>query len=223
LQHKRKIVIILISWAFSLSAAAQVKFSLATDFSVQRSLRKEQQYWSFGQTVTTHFHFTPKDGAYAWLVYYSNGKFNNNLTATAKSAAITPQQISYRNNAALSFRQVSVGWRHYFAGDAVSEEKLSVYGYAGFGLMLGKVINAHSQNIDTSDYQVPVLAGTANFKRLTIDLGLGAERPIGGDVYLYAEARLYVPASDYPSRYILINNNAPLAASANIGFRILFN
>lgn len=188
-----------------------------------RSFKKEQRYWAFGQTVTAHFHFTPKDGAYGWLVYYSKGRFNNDLSATAKSGTISPQKIDYRNRAEMDFRHVSLGWKHYFKGSADVEKSLNIYGYAGFGLMLGKVINTHSVNIDTSDYKLPVLAGTANFKRLTLDLGLGTEYPLGADVYFYLEARAFIPASDYPSKYIFINNNAPLAGSANIGFRILFN
>jgi hypothetical protein len=202
---------------------AQGKFSLATDFSVQRNLKKEQQYWSIGQTVTGHFHITPKDGAYVWLAYYSNGKFSNDVTATAKSVLTNPQFINYRNNAAVRFKHISLGWKHYFTGNAQAEKLLNIYGYVGFGLMLGKVTNTHSVSIDTLNYQLPVFAGSANFKRLTLDLGLGGEYPLGGDLYFYLEGRLFAPTSDYPSKYILINNDAPFPFSANIGFRVLIN
>lgn len=219
----KKIAIVFLGLVLSIASIAQVKFSLSTDFSVERSFKKEQQYWAVGQTITAHFHFTPTDGLYAWLVYYSQGKFSNDLTATAKSVLTSPQSINYRNNAALDFRQVSLGWKHYFKGAADIEKGMNLYGYAGFGLMLGNVINSHSVLIDTANYNLPVLAGEANFKRLTVDLGLGAEWALGGNLYFYLESRVFVPASDYPSKYIFINNNAPLAGSGNIGFRILVN
>ena len=67
-----------------------------------------------------------------------------------------------------------------------------------------------------------MLDGKANFKRLTVDLGLGWEKPLGADFYFYAEGRVWIPASDYPSKHIFINNNAPVAAMVNIGLRLLF-
>jgi hypothetical protein len=69
---------------------------------------------------------------------------------------------------------------------------------------------------------LPVLSGTASFKRLTFDLGLGIEKPVGADVFLYLEGRVHVPTSGYPSKHILVNNNAPLTATVNTGLRILF-
>ena len=76
--------------------------------------------------------------------------------------------------------------------------------------------------IDTLDYLVPVRAGSAKFKRLTVDLGLVSEIPLGGDFYLYFEGRLWLPASDYPSKYVFVNDDAPLVAMFNTGIRILF-
>ena len=122
----------------------------------------------------------------------------------------------------MDFKHVSLGWKHYFKGNSNAEKNWNLYGYAGFGLMLGRVVNAHSVNIDTVAYNVPVLAGKANFKRLTFDLGLGVEFPLGGDIFIYTEGRTFIPTSDYPSKYIFINNNAPLIVSLNLGFRVLF-
>jgi hypothetical protein len=201
----------------------QLQFSLSTDFSVLRSFKKEQQFWSFGQTVTGHFHFTPKDGAYTWLTYYSNGSFSNQLSAPAKSPATIPAEIAYTNKAKMNFKHISFGWKHYFKNTSNAEEGWGIYGYSGLGLMLGRIENLHSVNIDTTDYAVPVRAGKANFKRLTVDLGLGYEVQLGGDVYLYLEGRSLVPLTDYPSNYIYINKYAPLTASANVGIRVLFD
>jgi len=198
-------------------------FSIATDLGLQRSIKKEQQYWAVGQTVHAHFHFTPKEGAYVWISYYSNGKFNNDINATAKSPATNPQQVSYVNSAEMRFKHFSVGWKHYLKGSSDAKEGWNLYGYAGFGLMLGRVINTHSASIDTALYTVLVRSGKANFKRLTLDLGLGWEVPLGGDIFFYNEGRVWVPTTDYPSKYIFVNNNAPFVASLNFGIRILFD
>lgn len=176
-----------------------------------------------GHTVHAHFHFTKKEGAYAWIAYYSNGKFENTVSATAKSTTTTPQQINYKNEADMRFKHFSIGWKHYFRGHPEIEEGWSLYGYGGFGLLLGRVINKHTPTIDTSMYDLPVISGQGNFKRLTLDLGLGWETPIGGTLYFYNEARVWIPTTDYPSTHIFVNRRAPLVASLNFGLRILFD
>lgn len=218
----RRIIISCFCIFLSAVSFAQTQFSIATDIGVQRSFKKGQQYWAFGHTVQTHFHFTPKDGAYAWISYYTPGKFSNNVTATAKSVSTSPQQINYINNADMRFKQISIGWKKYLKGSSQLQEGWSLYAYAGFGLLLGRVINNHSANIDTSVYKVPVRSGKANFKRLTADLGLGWETPIGADIFFYAEGRVWIPTTDYPSKFIFVNDNAPLVAMLNAGIRILF-
>lgn len=201
---------------------AQTQFSIATDLGLQRSFKKEQQYWAGGHTVHALFHFTPKDGAYAWISYYSVGKFRNHLTATAKSPSTSPQQINYDNDGEMRFKHISIGWKKYLKGNCAPEEGWNLYAYAGFGLLLGRISNIHSTVIDTNSYNVPVRVGKANFKRLTADLGLGWETPIGADIFFYTEGRVWIPTTDYPSKFIFINDNAPLVAMINAGIRILF-
>lgn len=217
----RKIYLSLLATCCSIVVFSQTQFSLATDLSILRSFKKSQRYWAVGQTVHLHFHFTPKDGAYAWISYYSEGRFRNEASAPAKSPLTVPQFIPYTNTAAMRIKQVSLGWKHYMKGGANRERGINSYGYAGFGLMLGRVINTHSVSVDTSQYTLPVEAGKANFKRLTLDLGLGAEVHLGADIYLYAEGRGLIPTTDYPSTHLFVNDNAPFTATANIGFRIL--
>ena len=207
---------------FSAMAFAQTRFSIASDFGLQRSFKKGQQYWAGGHTIQAQFHFAPKDGAYIWISYYTNGKFSNNVTATAKSITTSPQQINYVNNAVMRFKQISIGWRKYLKGTFNAEEGWNIYAYAGFGLILGRIENTHSVSIDTVVYYVPVRIGKANFKRLTLDLGLGWEVPLGGDIFFYAEGRAWIPTTDYPSKYIFVNDNAPLVGMINAGIRILF-
>lgn len=207
---------------FSAVVHSQTRFSIATDLVLQRNFKKGQQYWGGGHTVQTQFHFTPKDDAYALVSYYTNGKFSNNVTATAKSPVTLPQQVNYVNNAVMRFKQVSIGWKKYLKGTYDIEEGWNLYSYAGFGLILGRVENTHSVTIDTSDYQVPVRSGKANFKRLTLDLGLGWEAPLGSEVFLYAEGRVWIPTTDYPSKFIFVNDNAPLVGMISAGIRILF-
>ncbi|HKC36684.1 MAG TPA: hypothetical protein VKB95_11500 [Chitinophagaceae bacterium] len=213
---------LLFVFVFAVTSAQPIKFSIATDLGLQRSFKKEQQYWAGGHTIQAQFHFTPKDGAYFWISYYTNGKFSNNIMTTAKSAATLPQQINYVNNAVMRFKQISIGWRKYLKGAFNAEHGWNIYGYAGFGLLLGRIENTHSVSIDTTVYIVPVRVGKANFKRLTLDLGLGWEAPLGADIFIYAEGRAWIPTTDYPSKYIFVNDNAPLVGMFNVGIRILF-
>ena len=189
---------------------------------MQRSFKKEQQYWAVGHTIQLQYHVSPKVAPYLWLSYYSNGKFVNHLTATAKLPITVPQQINYDNNAKMHFKQFSIGWKRYLKGSYDAVEKWNMYGYGGFGLVLGWVNNSHDKNIDTSLYVVPVRAGKANFKRLTVDLGLGAEFPVGADIYFYTEGRVWLPTTDYPSKFIFVNKDAPLLGMFNLGIRVLF-
>lgn len=169
------------------------------------------------------FNFTPTDALYGWISYYSDGRFaNNQLVATAKSALTIPQTVTYNNAATMRFKQLSFGWKKYLAG-ACNTETLNIYGYGGFGLILGRVDNRHSIAIDTNDYIVPVRTGKANFKRLTIDLGLGTEFHLGASTYVYVEGRAWLPTSGYPSKYLFANNNAPLVGMFNVGLRFLFD
>ncbi len=198
------------------------RFSIATDLSLQHSFKKEQRFTVIGQTDHTHFHLTPKEGIYVWFAYYSNGNFSNNITATAKSLLTTPQQISYVNKANMRLKNFSMGWKKYLKGAADAENGWNLYVYAGFGLLLGRIENSHSVAIDTVEYNVPVISGRANFKRLTIDPGLGIEKYLGGDLYIYAEGRLWVPTDGFPSRYIYVNERAPWTGMFGVGLRVMF-
>lgn len=191
------------------SGFTQPGFSFLTDLSVQHNFKKGQQYTVIGQTIQTNFNFTPKEAAYVWFAYYSNGKFEDKLTATARSLSTQPQQIAYTNQAKMRLKQISIGYKRYLIGNSDAETGINVYASAGFGLVLGRMQNAHSVSIDTSLYKVPVYAGEANFKRLTIDPGLGVERYLGADFYVYGEIKCWVPTTDYPSKFISQNENAP--------------
>lgn len=207
----------------SVIAAAQIPgFSLATDLTIQRNFKKEQKFWAVGQTIHTIYHLDTKDAVYASFSYYSNGKFKNDITATAKSPSTTPQQINYVNDGSMRLKQLSIGWRKYLVGKYDEEKKWNLYSYAGFGLLLGRIENTHSVAIDTASYHVPVRTGKANFKRLTLDLALGMEYPIGGDFFLYGEGRAWIPTTDYPSNHIFVNANAPFTGMVCCGLRLLF-
>jgi len=64
--------------------------------------------------------------------------------------------------------------------------------------------------------------GSGHFKRLTLDVGLGWEVPLSGDIFIYSQAKAWIPTTEYPSRYLFVNNNAPFAAMISAGLRILF-
>jgi hypothetical protein len=223
LQYLKKIIPLALVLGCCMNLFAQdMRFSLATDLTLQGSFKKDQRFWAVGHTTTFNFHLTPKNGVYVWFCYFSDGKFTNALTATAKQAATVPQQINYENKARLRFKHVSIGWKHYLKGTPDAEKGYNVYGYAGLGLLLGRVINTHSVLIDTAAYNVPVLSGKANYKRLTFDIGAGAEFPLGSDFYIYSEAKVFIPTTDYPSKYIFINDKAPYTAMLSLGLRLLF-
>jgi hypothetical protein len=209
---------------FSQLTFSQVRMSIATDLSVQRSFKVGQRFWALGQNIVVDWHFSSKGTAYGLISYYSVGKFENSLTATAKSSTTTPQQISFTNNAEVRFHQISLGWKQYLIGAFDAEIKWSLYTVTGFGLVFGKAKNSFSTVIDTSLYNPPEYptSGSGHFKRLTFDLGLGWEIPVSAAAFVYSEGKIWIPTTDYPSKYLLVNDNAPLVAILSVGLRILF-
>lgn len=203
---------------------AQQRFSIATDASVLRSYQSSQKFWAFGQTVNANFHLTPIHTVYVFVTYYSPGEFVNQVKATARQPATQPQQIDINNRAQINYKTISVGYKRYLKGNAYAEENWNLYGYAGFGLIMANASNNYQMNLDTSIYQAPVqpVNGSGRFQRLTLDLALGGEIPIKGDIYLYLEGRSWVLTSQYPTPLLLENKNAPMLVAANLGLRILF-
>lgn len=219
----KKTVIFISAVVLAANTLAQpVQFSICTDLGFQRSFKKEQRFWAAGHTTQCNFNINRKDVIYFLFGYFTEGKFKNNVTATAKSPLTTPQQIGYTNRATMRFKQFSLGWKKYLKGTFDAEEGWNLYGIAGLGLLFGRVDNNHSATIDTSLYDTPVYSGKAGFKRLTLDVGLGWEVPVGGDFFFYTEGKLWIPTTDYPSKFIFINDDAPLAAVLSAGIRILF-
>ncbi len=218
----KKITITFFFALFSATAFTQLLFSVATDIGLQRNFKKEQQYWAFAHNTQLLFHITPKNGVYAGFAYHTPGHYKNDLTATAKSVLTIPQNISYTNKAKMRLKQFSMGWRKYLKGTPDAEKTWNVYAFGGFGLLLGRVENEHSVDIDTAGYNVPVRTGKANFKRLTVDLGAGYEVPIGADFFLYTEGRAWIPTTNYPSEFIFVNKNAPFTGMVSLGLRLLF-
>jgi hypothetical protein len=214
----------LLWFGFSCNALRAQYSSLATDVSILRSFTKGSSFWAIGQTVQGQYHFTEKTAGYASVCYYTNGRFKNRLTAVATDSTVTPQQLEYITKSTLRFRQVSLGFRHYFKGAYNSESTWSLYGIAGFGLLLIKATNSYNTSVDTALYSVPqqALAGTKNIVRLTADVGLGVETLLGSAIYLYADVRTWIQASRFPSPY-LYTNAVPRVAVLSGGVRILFD
>jgi hypothetical protein len=174
--------------------------------------------------VQGNFHFSEKGSAYASVSYYTNGKFKNSLTASAKDSIVLPRSVNYNVESSLRYRQFSLGWKHYFKGAYNNEDGHNLYYTAGFGMLLGRIQNKHNRLIDTSRYNLAQksLPGTSNFKRLTLDAALGGEMLLGTGFYLYAEIRTWFRASDYPSPY-LYSNDIPALVLLNGGLRILID
>lgn len=204
---------------------AQVKFSIATDFSVLHNFDGKQKFTSAGQTLIPQWHMDKKTTLYAWFSYHANGKYKSTLIATAKSTSTQPQTISFTNNSEMRLRQFSLGIKKYFVGSFERLEKFNLYGAGGFGLIIGTASNNFSPSIDTSLYTIQnnVVFGSGDFKRLTLDLVGGFEFPVSYEIFVYTEIRMYVPTTQYPNSYLLKNSNAPFLGGINMGFRILFN
>ena len=153
------------------------------------------------------------------------GKYENTLIATATSPTTQPQTISFSNQSEMKLKQISFGFKRYLIGSYNHLEKFNLYAAGGFGVMYGNASNIFSTNIDTSLYtiQYNVVHGSGDFKRLTFDLSGGVEFPISYEIYIYSEMRMYIPTTDYPSKYLLNNSHAPKLGSINIGLRILFD
>ena len=221
----KKLTFFLTSVLFTQTAFTQVAFSVATDVSLLRNFSPQQKFWSFGQGVEGNFHFSKKNTAYAWVNYHTKGSFQNNFIAIAKSPSTSPAQTPYTVKGKWQFRQVSLGWKHYFRGAFDAEEGFNLYGTAGFGLLFSKIENSIISLPDTSLYNLsptPV-TGSDEFKRLTLDLAAGVELPLGPGIFLYTDIRTSVPTSDYPSPLFHNQKHIPLPVMLNAGMRILFD
>jgi len=205
--------------------SAQVKFSLATDFSVLHNFDGTQKFTVVGQTLLPQWHLDNKNTLYAWFTYHANGKYKSDLIASAKSPATQPQSISFTTQSEMKLRQFSLGLKRYFIGSFEKLENFSLYGAAGFGLIIGSATNNFSTAIDTALYTVQnnVVHGTGDFKRLTFDITGGIDFPVSYEMFVYTEIRMHIPMTDYPSSYLLKNSNAPFLGGINIGIRVLFN
>lgn len=201
---------------------AFAQFSISTDVSVLRNWSPQQKFWAVGQTIQGNFYAHEKGGPYALLGYYLKGSFQNSFTALAKQPATTPASLPYSVRSTWQFRQLSLGWKHYFKGAYNSEHTWTLYGTAGFGLLFARIENSYNPGVDTAAYFISnPRQKEGKFNRLTYDFGLGAETPIGSDVYFYGEVRAVLQSSDSRSALLVRNKQVPLATSINGGLRIL--
>ncbi len=204
---------------------SQVKFSFATDASLLRNFDGKQPFTVFGQSIHAQWHMDDLSTIYSFLTYHLDGKYKSKLVAMAKQPSTVPATINFTNSSAMRLRQISIGLKRYFAGTYKTLESFNIYALGGFGLIIGSATNNFSSAIDTTQYLVQnnIINGTGKFKRLSFDLGLGFEVPVGYELFLFSEVRIHIPTSEYPSNYLLKNNNAPLLGSINLGVRLLFN
>lgn len=188
-----------------------------------RNFTRGQKFGAIGQTVQGQIHLTKKQSLYAWLVYYNTGKFSNSYTATAKQPATTPAQLRYSVNGGLRLREISLGWKRHIKGAYDDEEQWNVYGMAGFGLLFIKAENSYSPSPDTALYKLPAtpVQGSGSFNKLTLDLGVGAERPLGGQMFLYLDLRTALPLSHFQSPFLHTDAAFPKAFSLSFGLRLL--
>ena len=202
---------------------AQPYVSISTDVTLMRNFSPHQKFWAFGQSITGEFHFSKKETGYVALVYYSPGRFHNFFIANARSPQTIPSKVAYYVGGEWRMREVSLGWKHYFAGSFDNEKTFNIYGLAGFGLVFTKTRNTY-EPVDTSLYDSPGVPqlGDGEFKRLTLDLGIGTELSLGGNFFAFGELKTWLHETDYPSPYLHSNKNVPLPVIMKAGLRILF-
>ena len=205
----------------SISVSAQMDFGLASGLTGLRNFSPQQKFWAIGQTIQANFHFSPRQNLYASFDYYSDGKFQNRFIATAKSSTTLPEQIAYTALGGLIYRQISLGVRHYFKGTYTAEKDYNIYGLVGFGFLFGKVRNANSPSVDSALYHVQPLAGESSLKKLTFDIGLGGEVPIGANFLVFVDGRGWLPASSGTSPYLHNQKNVPLSFILSTGLRMV--
>jgi len=203
--------------------SAQPKVSIVTGLSVLRNFSPQQKFWALGQTIRSDFHFSLREAAYASIDYYIEGRYKNKFTAVADSVNTTPQRLNYTATGGLTFRQISLGMKHYFIGGYTSEKKFNIYGVAGFGFLFAKVQNSFSIPVNDSLYKNEMKQGAGTIKKLTFDLGIGGEVPIAGSFFAFADARTWLPASSNTSPFLHNQRNVPLPVTASIGLRLLFD
>jgi len=225
LKRLNPIILPLLILLLAKSAQGQYNgFSVSTDLSLLRSFQKNQQFNAIGNCIRFTSHITPQDGFYAWLSFYGSKDVYAVAEATAKDPSTQPQTLSFTNRSSIRIRNISLGWTHYFVRTMKEENQIfGLYGQAGFGLLFGRVKNLFVDAVDTAFYSTTLRPGSSGFKRLTLDLGLGAEKNIGGEVFLFLETRCYVPASSYENPYLFVNKNAPLTGTLHLGLRVLFD
>ncbi len=205
-----------------LPAQSPPRIAISTDFTVQHNLSPDQKYWAIGQNLRGEWKLVFPSPVYVGFSYYTKGNFSNQLTAAAKDPATVPAGINYINKGSMRFSHLTVGLKHYIIGSWEAEQDWNLYGLTGLGVLMGRTSNVHSEIIDTNQYQLPVLSGSRRFSRLTLDLGAGIEIPMGGDMYLYSEAKTFIPLTYFPSQYLLNYKYNPLTLNLGIGVRVLF-
>lgn len=198
------------------------QFSLTTDVSVLRNSSPRQQFWTAGQTIRAEWYPGDRGGPFVSISYFLTAEFTNSFTATAKSSTAGPATIPYTASSSWQFRQAALGWKHYFRGTFKEEKKQGWYGLIGTGLLFARIDNRLSQPIDTSQYfSAGPTQAKGTLRRITLDLGLGGEWPIGADIYAFGELRSLLQASETPSALVAGNSHIPLTTSVHAGLRVL--
>lgn len=200
---------------------AQLRFSAATDLTLQRQFGGQQRFWAIGQTVTGTAHFSAKESFYAWLNYSSQGRFTNRYRAVSGIGIAQP----YNVKTGWTNHHFSMGWQHYFKGSFEEGSTWSLYGRAGFGLSFARITNSFEPLPDTTVYKI--MEGptreTGTFRRLTLDLGLGVEYPLSPEIFVYGELRTLLPASFSPSPLVHASASKTQPVWLSAGCRLLFS
>lgn len=217
----KRFLFLIFCFGWSLLSVSQENISAATGVSVLRNLSPQQGFWAVGHTLQATVHFSATQSAYAWIEYYTDGRYKNDFSAVAKSPLTLPQRQNLTATGRLTYRHFSLGWKHYFSGSYRDEKAINIYGLAGFGFLFARVQNSFSTAIDTSLYRIGTTAGEGTVRKLTFDLGLGGEKALTGNFFVFADVRTWLPASSNESKYLHNQRNLPLPVMLTAGVRVL--
>lgn len=206
------------------AARAQLRGSFVTSVGVLRNFSPHQQFTSIGQTVEGDLHITPRETFLIWINYAIPGRFKNQFQAPALDMSTMPVTTPYTVKGTWNLREFSLGWKHYFKGNFMQETGWNLFGTAGLGILVASVKNTYVTKLDTVLYKAlwkPEI-GAHHFRKLTADLAIGMEIPIGGDFSVTGDLRVMLPASSTATNYTHYDEKVPLTVFANLGIRILF-
>ena len=151
------------------------------------------------------------------LNYFLPSKYSSSNYGTSYSSQTSPNQIDINVDYKISFIQLYIGGRRYFAGDY--EDDFGFYGLAELGLLMSPV-TAQVEKFDNTLYYTNVKDGDKEtLSNFTVNFGIGIEKNMDFG-YLFGDMKFIIPANQVNGQTVSIQ--IPASLSLNAGVRIPF-